>query len=197
MALENVDFLLFLLGAASAIIFYLTVVSFVRYVKPEKVDMYKIVNGGIMPILIIGICMFLISAYIKVTMQMPEPYSYLILNPLMAASIVFMSFALVVWAKQDVHYVGLLALLTGLLTLYYGVAGYQLGITSVPTDFGILYASFGMVGILAFPVSLIMDIMPGMTKRHSRMWGAYLTLFWVFLAIGIATAFLAIVFNGP
>ncbi len=197
MALENVDFLLFLLGAASAIIFYLTVVSFARYIKPEKVDMYKIVSGGIMPILIIGICMFLISAYIKVTMQMPEPYSYLILNPLMAASIVFMSFALVVWAKQEVHYVGLLALLTGLLTLYYGVAGYQLGITSVPTDFGILYASFGMVGILAFPVSLIMDIMPGMTKRHSRMWGAYLTLFWVFLAIGIATAFLAIVFNGP
>ena len=197
MALENVDFLLFLLGAASAIIFYLTVVSFARYIKPEKVDMYKIVSGGIMPILIIGICMFLISAYIKVTMQMPEPYSYLILNPLMAASIVFMSFALVVWAKQEVHYVGLLALLTGLLTLYYGVAGYQLGITSVPTDFGILYASFGMVGILAFPVSLIIDIMPGMTKRHSRMWGAYLTLFWVFLAIGIATAFLAIVFNGP
>ncbi len=197
MALENVDFLLFLLGAASAIIFYLTVVSFARYIKPEKVDMYKIVSGGIMPILIIGICMFLISAYIKVTMQMPEPYSYLILNPLMAASIVFMSFALVVWAKQEVHYVGLLALLTGLLTLYYGVAGYQLGITSVPTDFGILYASFGMVGILAFPVSLIMDIMPGMTKGHSRMWGAYLTLFWVFLAIGIATAFLAIVFNGP
>ncbi len=197
MALENIDFLLFLLGAASAIVFYLTVVSFARYIKPEKVDMYKIVGGGIMPILIIGICMFLISAYMKVTMQMPEPYSYLILNPLMAASIVFMAFALTVWAKQEAHYVGLLALLTGLLTLYYGVAGYQLGITSVPVDFGILYASFGMVGILAFPVSLIMDIVPGMTKRHSRMWGAYLTMFWVFLAIGIATAFLAIVFNGP
>ena len=197
MALENVNFLLFLLGSASAIIFYLTVISFARYLKSKKVDLYKVVDGGVMPILVIGICMFLISAYLKVTMSMPEPFIHLILNPVMAASIVFMAFALTVDARKEVHYVGLLALLTGLLTIYYGIIGYQLGVTSVPTDFGIIYASFGMVGVLAFPVSLIMDIAPGMTKRHSWVWGAYLTLFWVFLAIGTATAFLAIVFNGP
>lgn len=197
MALENVNFLLFLLGSASAIIFYLTVISFARYLKSKKVDLYKVVDGGVMPILVIGICMFMISAYLKVTMSMPEPFIHLILNPVMAASIVFMAFALTVDARKEVHYVGLLALLTGLLTIYYGIIGYQLGVTSVPTDFGIIYASFGMAGVLAFPVSLIMDIAPGMTKKHSWVWGAYLTLFWVFLAIGTVTAFLAIVFNGP
>ena len=197
MAFESVDFLLFLLGAASTIIFYLTVISFARYLKSRKVDMYEVVGGGAMPILVIGVCMFLISAYLKVTMQVSEPYTNIILNPIMAASIVFVAFALAVETRQEVHYAGLLAMLTGLLTIYYGIVGYQSGITSVPTNFGILYAAFGMVGIFAFPVSLIMDIAPGMTKRHSWAWGAYLTLFWVFLAIGIATAFLAIAFNGP
>ena len=131
MALERVDFLLFLLGATSTIIFYLTVISFARYLKSRKVDMYQIVGGGTIPILVIGVCMFLISAYLKFVMQMPEPYTDIILNPIMAASIVFIAFALTVKARQEVHYVGLLAMLTGLLTIYYGIVGYQSGLTGV------------------------------------------------------------------
>ena len=46
-----------------------------------------------------------------------------------------------------------------------------------------MYVAFGIAGILAFPVTVLFDALPGGKKHASRLWGVALVLFWIFLVL--------------
>ena len=195
--IDNVAYLLFALGSIGVFTLYMTVNVFLKYTENKDVDMYKAISSGIIPLAVLGAYVFIVALYGQLTWPLPAPYDQALFNPLISVSLVIVGFTLSAWKKQKMHYVGLFSLLAGLATLFYGIQDYSAGLTQIPTAFAILYVSFGMVAVLAFPVSLIMDLRPGKTRNHPRIWGALLALFWMFLIIAIMTAFLVMVYNGP
>ncbi|MGC8479375.1 MAG: DUF981 family protein [Candidatus Micrarchaeia archaeon] len=96
------------------------------------------------------------SLWGQLTWPLPGSYNILFFDPLMSLSIVLIGFAWSVRARIKIHYVGLFSLIVGLMTIDYGITGYMLRLTQSPLAFMGLFVAYEIIGILAFPVSLMM-----------------------------------------
>lgn len=191
----DIGYLLFLLGFVGVLTLYMTLRVFVEWNKSKRIDMYGVMSGGILPLGLIGAYFFVISIYGQLYQPLPSPLNTLVFNTLLSLSLVLIGFVWSIRANVKMEYVGLLALLLGLLTIYYGYQGYTLGLTQSASQFFLIYFVFGIIGMLAFPVSLIIDLKPGNVSKHPQAWGAFLALFCMFLLLGIMMALLGALFN--
>ena len=64
------------------------------------------------------------------------------------------------------------------------MTGYHLGLTAAPIALLGLYLSFGIAGVLGFPVTLIFDKEEALTKKISVGWVVIMLLFCLFLFLG-------------
>ncbi len=194
MFIDEIAYVLFAIGFVGVLTLYMTVSVFYNYrknlKKKENIDIYGIISGGILPLGAVGIYLFVISLWGQLTWPLPGSYNILFFDPLMSISIVLIGFAWSVRSRIKIHYVGLFSLLVGIMTIDYGITGYMLKLTQSPLAFMGLFVTFGIVGILAFPVSLIMDNQPGKTSSHPKLWFSLVALFWIFLILATALAFL-------
>ncbi len=193
MFIDNLAFMLFVLGFVSLLTLYMTLSVFLNWRKGGKsrrMDIYSIVSGGILPLGALGVYLFISGVYSQLTWPLPGSYNILFFDPLVGLAIVLIGFALSIQARLKMHYVGLLSLLVGFMTIFYGINGYFIGLTQSPIAFVDLYLAFGVAGILAFPVSLILDLEPGRTSKHPQLWAAVLVLFWIALIAAALMSFL-------
>ena len=191
----DIGFLLFLLAFVAVLTLYMTLRVFLEWNSSKQANMYAIMSGGILPLGLIGAYFFIISVYGQIYQPLPAPLNNLVFDPLISLSLVLIGFVWSIRANLKMEYVGLLALLLGAITMYYGYLGYTAGITQSASQFFFIYLVFGITGILAFPVTLIIDFKPGKVSKHPQIWGALLALFCVFLILGILMALLGAVFN--
>ncbi len=111
----------------------------------------------------------------------------------MFAGIVIISYVISVKMKYKLQYVGILALFAGIFAIDYGYQGYLLNMTSEPLGMLLMYIAFGAVGILSFPVTLIVDTVPGSKEKIWKGWMILLVLFWIaLLGAIIATAYIGL-----
>ena len=190
MFVDNLAYLLFALGFVGVLTLYMTIGVFMSYKKTKKLNIYDMVSGGILPLGLLGAYLFIMAVVGQLEWQLPGPYNMVFFDPLAALSIVLIGFAWSIRSKLKMHYVGLLSLMAGLMVIFYGLNGYAIGLTQSPTAFLVLYVAFGFVGILSFPVSLIMDLKPGITSNYPQIWTAFLVLFWIALIIATVMSFL-------
>ncbi len=194
MFIDEIAYVLFAIGFVGVLTLYMTISVFYNYrknlKKKENIDIYGIISGGILPLGAVGIYLFIISLIGQITWPLPGSYNILFFDPLMSLSIVLIGFAWSVRSRIKIHYVGLFSLLVGLMTIDYGITGYMIGLTQSPLAFMGLFVTFGIVGVLAFPVSLIMDNQPGKTSSHPKLWFSLVALFWIFLILATVIAFL-------
>ena len=194
MFIDEIAYVLFAIGFVGVLTLYMTISVFYNYrknlKKKENIDIYGIISGGILPLGAVGIYLFIISLIGQITWPLPGSYNILFFDPLMSLSIVLIGFAWSVSSRIKIHYVGLFSLLVGLMTIDYGITGYMIGLTQSPLAFMGLFVTFGIVGVLAFPVSLIMDNQPGKTSSHPKLWFSLVALFWIFLILATVIAFL-------
>ena len=194
MFIDEIAYVLFAIGFVGVLTLYMTMSVFYNYrknlKKKENIDIYSIISGGILPLGAVGIYLFIISLWGQFTWPLPGSYNILFFDPLMSLSIVLIGFAWSVRSRIKIHYVGLFSLLVGLMTIDYGITGYMIGLTQSPLAFMGLFVTFGIVGVLAFPVSLIMDNQPGKTSAYPKLWFSLVLLFWIFLILATVIAFL-------
>ena len=176
--IDNVAYSLFLLSMAGFLVLYLMADVFWAFRKGER-DYADIMMGASVPLILIGIYMVITGAYGQFTWPLPGSYNILFYDPLVSFGIVILSFALAIRYKVRYDYVGFLGLLVGITTIFYGIQGYSIGLTQAPIALLLLYAFFGVAGIFSYPVSLILERLPGLKKNPWKGWYVCLAIFFI------------------
>ncbi|HEV2166862.1 MAG TPA: DUF981 family protein [Thermoplasmata archaeon] len=105
-------------------------------------------------------------------------YNIFFFDVLLLFGIVLLAYALSAYFGARMQYVGLLALVAGGVTAFYGWTGYTANpaFTKEPFDTLLLYLGFGAAGVFAYPATVIMDYYLGtvdslQTPFASSAWG--------------------------
>jgi putative membrane protein len=178
--IDNLAFSLFLISFAGFLLLY-TVASMYFVYRSRKSDYEEHLLGAMGPMAVVGSIMTVSSLWGQFTWPLPGSYNILFYDPMLAFGIVVLSFALSIKFNVRLEYSGFLGLLVGIMTLLYGWQGYSIGLTQAPIALLGLYLCYGAAGILAYPVSMIADRLPGLKKNPWFGWYICLVLFWLAL----------------
>lgn len=199
-----VDYLAFGLlsiSVVSLLILYLTVDAYFRYRKTGDVHVEKFLNEGVMPLALFGGVIFILGFYSEIIWPLQiattnvaaakafAGYNILFFDPLFLMGIVVIAFALTVKFGYRMQSFGVLALFAGVAAIYYGYEGFTLNMSSAPSAMLLMYIAFGSVGILSYPITLLIDHMQTTSRPLIRGWSMILfVLFWIAVIGAIASS---------
>lgn len=134
-------------------------------------------------------------------------YNILFYDPYLMLGMVLVSFSGLVLLRLSTRYAGLLAAMTGALSIYYGINAYILGMTKVPIVMLFLYLALGLTAIFTFPVTILIDhiiMEPIMENKSDKVAPKPVTLMWklafagfvIFLLFSAASAIMALTIGG-
>ena len=153
---------LILNGLIALTLFYLGVRTYFRYrTNGNDKAMHELKSSA--PLIgVFGFIVLLMGTYGETVWPlMPgtagAKYNILFYDPTMLFGIALVSFALSLAFNLRTQYVGLYSMVAGAVTIYYGIIGYNLGMTSSPIALLLLYGAFGAAGIFTFPATLVID----------------------------------------
>jgi putative membrane protein len=167
---------------------YMTVGAYIGYKKKGLKDLYEHIRPGIIPLAVLGVLILILGLFGETQWPLPGSYNILFYDPYVMLGLLLLGFTLSVIYRQKLHYVGLLSFAVGLTLIYYGVMGYNTGLTSSPLALLGLYVAFGLSGILAFPVTLMIDSFVARKARITFSWKFVMALFWIFLILSTVLA---------
>ncbi|MCL4356626.1 MAG: DUF981 family protein [Candidatus Thermoplasmatota archaeon] len=199
-----VDYLAFGLlsiSVVSLLILYLSVDAYFRYKKTNDVHVEKFLNEGVMPLALFGGVIFILGFYSEIIWPLQiattnvaaasafAGYNILFFDPLFLMGIVVIAFALTVKFGYRMQSFGVLALFSGIAAIYYGYEGFKLNMSSEPLAMLLMYIAFGSVGILSYPITLLIDHMQTTSRPLIKGWYMILfVLFWIAVIGAIASS---------
>ena len=204
--IDDLAFELFTLVFAGVILLYMTLGVYYDYSKHGERNLEEHMRNGTAPLAIVGIVILLLGLFSEMTWPLSlgpgvpaaveskfQSYNILFSDPYMFAGIVIIAYVLAVRMRYKLAYVGILALFAGIFAIDYGYQGYLLGMTSEPLGMFLMYIAYGAVGILSFPVTLIVDTVPGSKEKFWKGWMILLIMFWIaLLGAIVATAYIGL-----
>lgn len=140
------------------------------------------------PILIVGAFIALMGFVGEATWPLPGPYNILFFDPYVLFGLLIIGFSVSVWKGLRLAYMGLFALMVGLVVTFYGAHGYSLGLTNAPIALYGLYMAWGFTAIFSFGVSMAFDGMSSNAAKMPAAWRAALIIFWISLIAGVVLA---------
>ena len=156
---DTLAFQLFTLAFISGLLFYSGVIGYVTYRRHGAGRTLEHLQGMAVPLGGMGIIVFCIGLWGEVVWPLPGSYNILFFDPYSLLGIVLLGFAIAVNRNWRTQYVGVLAAMTGLLSMYYGATAYNLGLTKEPLAMFLLYVAMGGTAVFTFPVTLWIDRM--------------------------------------
>ncbi|MEM1627050.1 MAG: DUF981 family protein [Sulfolobaceae archaeon] len=196
--IDNLGLMLFILPLISVLVAYTTIQSFLGYRKVGYEAIKKSLDDSIIPAAILGIVVIIISLWGEFTWTLPGGYNILFYDVYLLLGIVILSYSIAVYMGKRLQTTGIFALFVGLITIYYGVSGFKLGMTREPLILLALYLAYGIAGILGYPVTLALDKLraEATATKDPKLPGwmyAVFILFWISVIIaGIIAAFIAV-----
>ncbi len=179
------DFLgaqLFALGFAGLIVLYISVHSYILFKRGKRAE--NLVISGAIPLAALGIYMFVSGIFGQFTWPLTGAYNTLFYDMYPFIGLLFVGAAISIYKKLKIQYIGFFGFLLGIMSIWYGVSGYSLGLTESPIALLGLYLSFGIGGLLGWPVTLMMDRAEAGIKNRSFAWIALIIFFWIILFVG-------------
>lgn len=173
------------LGISGLVIAYMVFNGYRAVKRGSKPNL----KAGIAPIALLGLYIFISGLWGQFAWPLPGSYNILFYDPFVLAGILLLSFAWSLGKDLDLRGTGAFAFLLGIFTIYYGYAGYSLGMTTSPIALLGLYSLFGFAGVLGCPVSMMLERMRSGTKRISGASSALLALFLLVVVLGSLLAF--------
>lgn len=186
--IDNLAYSLFSISFASFLLLYTIISMYLVYRRGHK-NYAPYVASASVPLLLIGIYMIIQALWGQFTWPLPGSYNTLFYDPLLALGLLLVGFFLAVRYESRLEYVGFFGLLVGLMVIAYGVQGYNIGLTSAPLAMLVMYFLYGLSGILAYPVSLIADRLPG--HRKGNVWAGWYVMLGVFCVVLLLAGLLA------
>lgn len=183
--IDNLAYSLFSLSVAGFLVIYLVLSVYMAYRKNKK-DYNERMNGVFAPLLVVSVYMIISAAYGQFAWPLPGSYNILFYDPLASFGLLLLALAITLRYKYRLRYVGFLGLLFGAMTIFYGYQGYLIGLTKSPIALLGMYGFYGLAGIFAYPVSIMMERIT-MSKNKP---GALLTICLVIFLLAMLAAVL-------
>ncbi len=124
----------------------------------------RMLKSTAIPVGVVGIITLAISLWGEMTWPFLASdgmagYNIFFFDPLLLCGLVLMAYAISAYMSLRLQYVGVFAFVAGAVVIFYGWTGYTANpaFTKDPLDTLLLYAGFGMAGVLAFPATIIVD----------------------------------------
>jgi putative membrane protein len=177
--IDNLAYSLFSLSFAGFLILYLVISEYFAYAKRNKgyTDYAARLEGAKAPLILIGLYMMVMGMWGQLAWPLPGSYNILFYDPLVSFGMIVLALALSIHFRIRFEYVGFFGLLIGIMTIIYGVQGYNIGLTEEPIALLALYGLFGTAGIFSYPVALLMQRLPGLQKNPWVGWTLCVAIF--------------------
>jgi uncharacterized membrane protein len=154
---DDLSLVLDLLILVIATVFYTSVLVWFEVRRKDLVRANTHLREGAILLGLEGLFMGLIAVWGEMTWPLFGQYNVFFFDVVLMLSLVLIAFAAAVWYHFPTHFVGMLAVISGLGVLFYGVRAYDLHLTLDPRDTFYLYLSFGAVAIASYPATLFID----------------------------------------
>jgi putative membrane protein len=154
---DTLAFQLFTLAMVSGLLFYSGLVGYVTYLRFGPRRTFEHLKAAAVPLAGLGIIIAGIGLWGEIVWPLPGPYDILFFDPYVLLGIVLLGFSTAVVFRWRTQYVGFLAAMVGLLSIYYGAEAYNLGLTKEPLAMFLLYLGMGGTAVFTFPVTLWLD----------------------------------------
>jgi putative membrane protein len=160
--LDNLALIEVLLALAASLFAYAGVRGWWSMLMNDPKGVRSILRGLAVPAGGLGAVTLLLALWGEMLWPFPSSmagYNIFFFDPLILLGLVLVAFAATVFLAAKMQYVGLLALVGGAVTMFYGWTGYTAhpAFTKDPFDTLLLYWGFGAAAIWAFPSSVIVD----------------------------------------
>ncbi len=179
---DDLAYALFALSFAGFMLLYAISSIYGSYKRGRK-NFREHLEGLSVPLGILGAYMLIMGLWGQFNWPLPGSYNILYYDPFLSFGLVILAFAIAVKYRTKLGYVGFLGLLFGVMAVIYGAEGYGIGLSTEPLALLGLFFLYGAIGILSFPMALMIDRMPGSEKRHWRGWYVLLLAFLVLLLL--------------
>ena len=186
--IDDLAYSLFIMGFVSLLLLYMMSSMYLSYRKRKR-DFIDYMRGATVPLAIIGIYILISGIYGQLTWPLPGSYNILFYDPFISLGIAIVSFAAAVRYRVRLEYIGFVSLLFGIMVILYGITAYGIRMTKAPFAMLMLYIFYGIVGILAYPATMIVDRLPGLQRGMWYGWNVIFVLFWIFLLLSGLMAF--------
>ncbi len=178
--IDDLAFELLALSLAALMILYMTLSIYMGYRRTGDKDMESHLKPGMAPLAILGLVILALGLGGEFVWPLPGAFNILYYDMFTLVGIVIIAFAVTIRLGYKMQYVGLFAAYSGLIAMFYGARAYQLNIIgSETTELLLMYLAFGAVGILSYPVTLIVDRVPQKGNPKWKGWTVILVLFWI------------------
>jgi putative membrane protein len=145
-------------------------------VRSKQKNLQELLNGIALPLGVLGSFITVSGLWNMLTWPITGSYNILFYDPYVALGLLLVAFAIGVRYRIKLEYLGFWSLLAGIMTLVYGLNGYNLGMSSSPIALLGLYSFFGIAAVLAWPITYLIDRLPG-RNRLGTGWSVVLALF--------------------
>jgi putative membrane protein len=194
--IDNLAYNLFGISFGGLLLAY-TVTSMFFVYRNKRNDYIDRFSNAKVPLGIVGFYLFISGLWGQFTWPLPGSYNTLFYDPMIAFGSVMLALVFSAIYKVRLEYTGFLALMVGVMIMLYGIQSYGSGIV-MPGALLYLYFLYGISGVLAYPVSLIADRLPGLRKNPWIGWHLCLGLFWLFMvAASLLAGYMAVMALPP
>jgi uncharacterized membrane protein len=162
-----------LLLIAATIFAYGGVMAYLAIRRNDPAGLRSVLRGMAVPLGVVGAITLALSLWGEMTWPFLASdglagYNIFFFDVLMLFAIVVLAFVATVYLSARLQYVGLLALVAGGVTAFYGWTGYTASpaFTKDPFDTLLLYAGFAAAGIFALPATIVVDYYLEASAEH-------------------------------
>ncbi len=182
---DELAYYLFLVSFAVFILAYFLIKVYLSYRK-GKMDVRPDLEALSIPLLFVGGFMLVSAFAFQLLWPLPGSFNILYFDPMAAFGLVLVAFSLCLRYKTKTQYVGFLALLAGLMVIWYGwSACYNIGLPSTSNGLNIevlmLFLFYGGAAVLMYPATVILDNWPKAKGAMPVSWLILLALLCAFL----------------
>ncbi|MEM0156311.1 MAG: DUF981 family protein [Thermoplasmataceae archaeon] len=178
------------LAMLSGIVAYVTGLAYLEYRKDGPKNVENTLRLAVFPLGFLGAVITVLALWQEMTWPFPggsSLYNIAFSDTYLVLGIIALAVALSLALRQKLQLVGFLALLGGIMAIYYGSVIYHYGYTQSPIATLGMYVAFGIAGILTYPATYAFDSMQA-GKKPSMYFGIALILFWLFFIFAAVMA---------
>ncbi len=170
-----------LIGLVAVLLAYTGVLAFwaIRTNRPQWLR--TTLKSSAIPIGGVGAVTLALAMWIEMTWPFPIAYmgGYNIFfgDVMVLFGLVTIAYAFAAYLGHHLHLVGVLALVAGVVTAFYGWVGYTAtpAFTTEPFDTFLLYGAFGLAGVLALPATILTDYYLSAVAAGRSVWQSVVT----------------------
>ncbi|BBL47337.1 hypothetical protein MJ1HA_1438 [Metallosphaera sedula] len=195
--IDDLALMLFTLPLVSVLIAYTTIQAYLGFRREGYSAIKRSLDDSIIPAGVLGVVITIMALWGEFTWTLPGSYNILFYDVYLLMGIIILSYSIAVYMEKRLQTTGIFALFVGLITIYYGVVGYRLGLTEEPLALLGLYVAYGIAGILGYPVTVILDRLRSQAVENKDppigAWIVVFVLFWLAVIVaGILGAVIGI-----